>query len=138
MCGNSLSTTTKGLFQFLRSFKPQRFRRIRAKYSAPGSTITIAASATPDNAQIRVLDEGPGIRDADLQRLFERFFRAAAGDHRRAGVGLGLASCKGFVEAMGGTIEAANRSDRSGAVFTITFPRTGAYHRAESLTETAS
>jgi two-component system sensor histidine kinase KdpD len=39
-----------------------------------------------------------------------------------AGTGLGLAICRGFVEAMGGAIVAANRQDRSGAVFTITFP----------------
>ena len=43
-------------------------------------------------------------------------------DSRRAGTGLGLAICRGFVEAMGGTITAANRADRSGAVFTISFP----------------
>ena len=45
---------------------------------------------------------------------------SAAGDRQRAGTGLGLAICRGFVEAMGGTISAANRDDRSGAVFTIT------------------
>jgi two-component system sensor histidine kinase KdpD len=40
----------------------------------------------------------------------------------RAGTGLGLAISRGFVEAMQGTITAANRSDRSGAVFTIRLP----------------
>ncbi len=40
----------------------------------------------------------------------------------RAGTGLGLAISRGFVEAMGGSIAAANRRDRSGAVFTITLP----------------
>ena len=40
----------------------------------------------------------------------------------RAGTGLGLAISRGFVEAMGGTITAANRTDRSGAVFTIRLP----------------
>jgi two-component system sensor histidine kinase KdpD len=44
-------------------------------------------------------------------------------DHRPAGTGLGLAISKGFVEAMGGTICAANRSDKPGARFTITLPR---------------
>ena len=42
----------------------------------------------------------------------------------RAGTGLGLAISRGFIEAMGGTIAAGNRSDRSGAVFTITLPAT--------------
>jgi two-component system sensor histidine kinase KdpD len=44
------------------------------------------------------------------------------GDRQRAGTGLGLAICRGFVTALGGKIVAANRSDRSGAIFTITFP----------------
>jgi two-component system sensor histidine kinase KdpD len=43
-------------------------------------------------------------------------------DQVRAGTGLGLAISRGFVEAMRGTITASNRSDRSGAVFTITLP----------------
>ena len=43
-------------------------------------------------------------------------------DHRRAGTGLGLSICRGFIEAMGGTITAANRTDRSGAVFTVALP----------------
>ena len=45
-----------------------------------------------------------------------------AADRQRAGTGLGLAICRGFVEAHGGTIAASNRTDRSGAVFTITLP----------------
>ena len=45
-----------------------------------------------------------------------------ARDRRRAGTGLGLAICRGFVEAMGGTITAGNRADRTGAEFTIEMP----------------
>lgn len=93
-----------------------------AKYSPAGSTITLAAAAERDRLRIDVIDEGSGIREEDLKRLFERFFRAGAADHRRAGVGLGLAICKGFVEAMGGEIEAGNRRDRPGAVLTIRLP----------------
>ncbi len=44
------------------------------------------------------------------------------GDHVRAGTGLGLAISRGFIEAMQGTITAANRIDRSGAIFTIRLP----------------
>jgi two-component system sensor histidine kinase KdpD len=43
-------------------------------------------------------------------------------DRQRAGTGLGLAICRGFIEAMGGTIVAENRQDRSGALFRITMP----------------
>ena len=61
-------------------------------------------------------------RKRDLERIFDKFYRVRAGDRQRAGTGLGLAICRGFVEAMGGTIRAANREDRKGAVFTIRLP----------------
>ena len=60
---------------------------------------------------------------------------ASCRDRRRAGTGLGLAICRGFIEAMGGTIGAGNRSDRSGAVFTITLP---AARKSTSAVETAA
>jgi two-component system, OmpR family, sensor histidine kinase KdpD len=72
-----------------------------------------------------VLDEGDGIPDAELERIFDKFYRARKGDQVRAGTGLGLAISRGFIEAMRGTLAAANRTDRAGAVFTITLPLTG-------------
>jgi two-component system sensor histidine kinase KdpD len=59
--------------------------------------------------------------------VFEKFARLEGGDRQRPGTGLGLAICRGFVEAMGGTIEAANRAEHDpdgghGAVFTIRLP----------------
>ena len=68
------------------------------------------------------MDEGRGIPPEDLEHVFDKFYRAQKGDRVRAGTGLGLAISRGFIEAMGGTIAAGNRSDRSGAVFTITLP----------------
>ncbi len=69
-----------------------------------------------------VADEGDGIPPAEVETIFDKFYRAQKGDHVRAGTGLGLAISRGFVEAMHGTISAANRTDRSGAVFTIGLP----------------
>ena len=69
-----------------------------------------------------MLDEGPGIPAGDLERIFDKFYRAQKGDQVRAGTGLGLAISRGFVEALQGTLVAANRADRSGAEFTITLP----------------
>jgi two-component system sensor histidine kinase KdpD len=97
-----------------------------AKYSPPGATITISVTEAAETVRITIADEGPGIPCDDLSRIFGRFFRARVSDHRRAGVGLGLAICKGFVEAMGGEITAANRTDRSGAAFTVALPRRSA------------
>jgi two-component system sensor histidine kinase KdpD len=94
-----------------------------AKYAPPGSLVAIEARRDGDVLRLRVLDEGGGIPDADLERVFDKFYRVQKADRQRAGTGLGLAICRGFVEAMGGTIVAGNRTDRSGAVFTITLPR---------------
>ena len=93
-----------------------------AKYAPAGSLITIRARADGDTVSVSVLDEGPGIPPADLERIFDKFYRVQAQDRQRAGTGLGLAISRGFISAMGGTIQAANRGDRSGAAFTITLP----------------
>ena len=70
----------------------------------------------------RLSMKATGIPPGDLERIFDKFYRVQKGDHVRAGTGLGLAISRGFVEAMVGTITAANRTDRSGAVFTIRLP----------------
>ena len=93
-----------------------------AKYAPPGSTVTLKGRQHGGTVVLTVTDEGPGLAPDDVAHAFEKFYRANVGDRRRAGTGLGLAICRGFVEALGGTIGAANRTDRSGAVFTVTFP----------------
>ncbi|WP_158922259.1 sensor histidine kinase KdpD [Acidisphaera sp. S103] len=93
-----------------------------AKHAPAGSLITIQASQDGDTVTLRIMDEGEGIPAGDAERIFEKFYRAGGPDRRRAGTGLGLAICRGFVEAMGGTIVAANRPDRQGAMFVITLP----------------
>ena len=93
-----------------------------AKYAPAGSTVTIKARAEGEQVSIAVLDEGPGIPPSHLEQIFEKFHRVGRGDRQRAGTGLGLAVCRGFIEALGGRITAGNRTDRSGAAFTIVFP----------------
>jgi two-component system sensor histidine kinase KdpD len=93
-----------------------------AKYSPPGTTVRIQAWQEENTVRLQVIDEGSGISPAEIDRIFEKFHRAEKGDQVRAGTGLGLAIARGFVEAMGGSVTAANRSDRSGAVFTMTLP----------------
>lgn len=94
-----------------------------AKYAPAGSTVTMEGRVDGGAVVLRVMDEGPGIPKADLERVFDSFYRVRKGDQVRAGTGLGLSICRGFVEAMGGTVAAGNRTDRSGAVFTIRMPR---------------
>jgi two-component system, OmpR family, sensor histidine kinase KdpD len=93
-----------------------------AKYAAPETTIRIQDWPGADSVYLRVLDEGTGIPPTDLEHIFDKFYRARKADQVRAGTGLGLAISRGFVEAMHGTIVAANRTDRSGAAFTISLP----------------
>jgi two-component system sensor histidine kinase KdpD len=93
-----------------------------AKYSSSKAEVRVVAKRDGDIVRLQIQDEGEGIPDADLERIFDKFYRVQMTDRKRAGTGLGLAICRGFVEAMGGRIVAGNRGDRRGAVFTITLP----------------
>jgi len=93
-----------------------------AKYSPNDTTIRIRSWRDRESVCLEVLDEGDGIPPAELEHIFDKFYRVEKGDQVRAGTGLGLAISRGFVEAMHGTITAANRTDRSGAIFAIRLP----------------
>jgi two-component system sensor histidine kinase KdpD len=93
-----------------------------AKYAPPETTIRVQSWRNAESVCLRVLDEGSGIAATDLDHIFDKFYRAQKTDHVRAGTGLGLAISRGFVEALHGNILAANRTDRSGAAFTISLP----------------
>jgi two-component system sensor histidine kinase KdpD len=93
-----------------------------AKYAPADTTISIRSLRDKDQVALQIIDEGDGIPPAELESVFDKFYRAQKGDHVRPGTGLGLAISRGFVEAMHGTISAANRTDRSGAVLTIRLP----------------
>jgi two-component system sensor histidine kinase KdpD len=93
-----------------------------AKYAPAGTTVRIEGKQERASVVLRIADEGPGIPQADLERVFDKFYRVRKSDSQRAGTGLGLAICRGFVEAMGGTIEAANRTGGRGAIFTLVLP----------------
>lgn len=93
-----------------------------AKYAPESAPVRIEGWADDAFVTLRVLDEGPGIPQEDRERVFDKFYRVHKGDHVRAGTGLGLAICRGFLEAMGGTIEVSGRPDGPGAVFTLRLP----------------
>ena len=75
------------------------------KYAGEGE-VSVHARDEGKDVVISVTDEGPGIRPADLERVFEKFYRAGGADRRKPGTGLGLSICRGLVAAMGGTIKA--------------------------------
>jgi signal transduction histidine kinase len=91
------------------------------KYSPPEAGISLSAQAENGHVVVRVADQGPGI-PVDLRtKVFDRFFRIEAGLTRQTGgAGLGLAICKGFVEAHGGRIWVD--ATETGAVFAFTLP----------------
>jgi two-component system, OmpR family, sensor histidine kinase KdpD len=93
-----------------------------AKYASPQTTVLIQSWQEEETVKLQIVDEGSGIPPGEIDRIFDKFHRAEKQDQVRAGTGLGLAISRGFVEAMGGSITAANRTDRPGAVFTITLP----------------
>ena len=93
-----------------------------AKYAPADTTISIRSLRDKDSVSLQIIDEGDGIPPAELESVFDKFYRAQKGDHVRPGTGLGLAIARGFVESLHGTIAAANRTDRSGAVLTVRLP----------------
>jgi two-component system sensor histidine kinase KdpD len=70
---------------------------------------------------LRVADEGPGLRGVDPERLFDVYYRAADASQRAAGAGIGLFVSRALVEAMGGTLTAADREE-GGAEFAVCLP----------------
>jgi two-component system sensor histidine kinase KdpD len=65
-----------------------------------------------DEVVLSVTDEGPGVKPADLEKIFEKFYRGGRADGRRPGTGLGLSICKGLIQSMGGTIVAQSPAIR--------------------------
>jgi len=88
-----------------------------------GGSASVFARREGAEVVIAVTDEGPGIKPADLERIFEKFYRAGRPDGRKAGTGLGLSICRGLVEAMGGAISAQSPAvRRRGTRIIMRFP----------------
>ena len=94
-------------------------------YSPEGGVVTMAAHRSGRSVVITVSDQGPGIPETDLPRVFERFYRVdkarSRSDRDPGGTGLGLAIVRHLVELHGGRVTAANGRER-GAVFTVELP----------------
>lgn len=92
-----------------------------AHYTPEGSPIEIWAREAGAAVRVEVRDRGPGVPAELRERIFEKFVRAAPAERHAEGAGLGLAICKGLVEAHGGQIRVDERPG-GGAVFSFTLP----------------
>ena len=93
-----------------------------ANYAPEHTTINLTARREPDHVALVVDDEGPGIPEADLQRVFERFYRVdKARSRETGGTGLGLSIVKHLVGLHGGDVRAENRPG-GGARFVVRVP----------------
>jgi two-component system sensor histidine kinase ChvG len=90
-------------------------------FSPPGGTVTVSCAPEEGDVVTRVADNGPGIPEANLARIFDRFFTHRPDSNRAGHTGLGLAIVKAIVDAYGGSISAAN--GERGAVFTVRLPK---------------
>ncbi len=88
------------------------------KFSPAGVPVHVLVTATRKEAIVRIVDQGPGLDEEDLERVFEPFYRR--GDPQ-SGAGLGLAIARGFAEANGGRVWAESRPDQ-GASFALAVP----------------
>jgi len=89
------------------------------KYTPAGSPIDVVAKVQQEDLMVEVADRGPGVRPQDVERVFDKFYRAREGEG--GGVGLGLTICRGIVAAHGGRIWVENRPG-GGASFRFTLP----------------
>ncbi|MGH7641161.1 MAG: ATP-binding protein [Candidatus Dormibacteria bacterium] len=111
---------------------PESLRRIltnleeNAELHGGGATIRWTVAQNGSDAEVRCRDQGPGIGAADLDHVFERFFRTETSRSRhQGGSGLGLAIVQSLVEAQGGRVSVTSNPN-DGTVFTVVLPAAAA------------
>ncbi|MFK7934016.1 MAG: response regulator [Saprospiraceae bacterium] len=93
------------------------------KYTQPNGLISVNVTEVEDAIQIIIQDDGIGIKEDDLERIFELYFQTSSVDvPLLGGTGIGLAICKQYIELLEGTIEVQSKW-REGSTFTITFSK---------------
>jgi two-component system sensor histidine kinase KdpD len=92
-----------------------------ARRYAPGSPVTMTARSLPGGGEVevRVVDHGPGIPVPERERVFDQFYRLKRGGKRPAGTGMGLAICRGIVDALAGDVR-VETTPGGGATFVVT------------------
>jgi two-component system, OmpR family, sensor histidine kinase KdpD len=94
-----------------------------ARRHTDGQPITIAGRALDGRVELRVIDHGPGIPEAERDRIFDQFYRLRRNGQGPEGTGMGLAICRGIVSALGGQIR-VETTPGGGASFVVSLPAT--------------
>jgi two-component system sensor histidine kinase KdpD len=92
-----------------------------ARGYAPGRPVQVAARQDGDRIELRVVDHGPGIPVPERERVFDQFYRLKGGGRRPEGTGMGLAICRGIVQAHGGALR-VETTPGGGATFVLSLP----------------
>ena len=92
-----------------------------ARAYAADSPVQVVARQAAGTVELRVVDHGPGIPGPERERIFDQFYRLKGGGRRPEGTGMGLAICRGIVEAHGGSLQ-VETTPGGGATFVLTLP----------------
>jgi two-component system sensor histidine kinase KdpD len=92
-----------------------------ARRYAPASPVQVVARQVGEVVEVRVIDHGPGIPGPERERVFDQFYRLKGGGRRPEGTGMGLAICRGIVQAHGGNLR-VETTPGGGASFVLTLP----------------
>ncbi|WP_394558423.1 ATP-binding protein [Aquipseudomonas alcaligenes] len=93
-----------------------------ARFSPAHGRLRVSVDCDDDELRLQVSDQGPGIPEAEREKIFDMFYTAARGDRGGQGTGLGLAICQGMVGAHGGRVTASEGLDGRGATLTLHLP----------------
>lgn len=93
-----------------------------ARYNAPQGTVSIEVSQDEQNIHIAIEDQGSGIAVDKRDQVFDMFYVVADGDHKRHNTGMGLAICRGMINAHGGSVQIVDALHGQGARFVVSLP----------------